>query len=279
MTRFRHLLLALTVVALARAESVEEAVAPEGFHWPHGAQAAVCLTYDDSLASQLDVAFPQLEAMGLKGTFFLMGNGGTMVDRVEDWRAVAAAGHELGSHSLFHPCRRGLPNRDWVSVTHDLDVYTLDRLEKELLITDTLLHAIDGETERTFAYPCGETVVEHGEVSFLPVTRKLFIASRGVDPTIMAPRDLKFSNTPAFDPSHGDLQATIDYLEACAEAGTVAVFLMHGVEGDYLETPEGLHQQILDYLVAHKDRFWVDTFKNVMTHAQGEFERLGWPVE
>lgn len=249
------------------------------FHWPQGAQAAVCLTYDDSLASQLDVAFPQLEAAGLKGTFFLMGNGGTMVDRVDDWRAVAAAGHELGSHSLFHPCRKGLPNRDWVSATHDLDIYSLDRLEKELLITDTLLHAIDGETERTFAYPCGETVVEHGAVSFLPVTRKLFIASRGVVGTVVAPRELKFSNTPAFDPSHGDLQATIDYLEACARAGTVAVFLMHGVEGDYLETPEGLHQEILDYLVANKDRFWVDTFKNVMTHARGEFERLGWAIE
>jgi hypothetical protein len=30
------------------------------FKWPNGAQAAVCLTYDDALDGQLDYAIPQL---------------------------------------------------------------------------------------------------------------------------------------------------------------------------------------------------------------------------
>ena len=251
----------------------------KSFQWPNGAGAAVCLTYDDSLASQLDVAFPQLQTAGLKGTFFLMGNGSTMVDRVDDWREVAAAGHELANHSLFHPCRKGLPGRDWVSDDHDLDHYTLTRVESELEITNTLLHAIDGETTRTFAYPCGDTAVANDTQSFFSIANKLFIASRGVDPNLASMRSFQFSDTPAFDPSGKDVSDSIAYLEECYKKGTVAIFFMHGVGGDYLVTDTDLHQQILNYLVQNKDRFWTDTFKNVMTYAHSEFERLNWPIE
>ena len=34
-------------------------------------KAIISLTYDDALESQLSVAIPQLNSMGLKGTFFL----------------------------------------------------------------------------------------------------------------------------------------------------------------------------------------------------------------
>lgn len=40
------------------------------FKWPEGKLAAVVLTYDDALSSQLDVAIPQLDSAGFKGTFF-----------------------------------------------------------------------------------------------------------------------------------------------------------------------------------------------------------------
>ena len=47
------------------------ALARTGFHWPGGARAAVSLTYDDGLDSQIAHAAPALDAAGLKGTFFL----------------------------------------------------------------------------------------------------------------------------------------------------------------------------------------------------------------
>ena len=34
--------------------------------WPGGRQAAIVLTYDDALPSQLDIAIPQLGATGLR---------------------------------------------------------------------------------------------------------------------------------------------------------------------------------------------------------------------
>src|SRR5262245_48664222 len=76
------------------------------FSWPDGRSAAIALTYDDALTSQLDVAIPQLDAAGLKGTFFLTAGNMSQQD-IARWRAAAAEGHELGNHTIFHPCERG----------------------------------------------------------------------------------------------------------------------------------------------------------------------------
>src|SRR5688572_13336353 len=94
----------MMVAVLATACAAPSEAQP-GNSWPDGRRAAIVLTYDDALVSQLDHAVPALDAAGLKGTFYLMGrSSGLIVDR---WRAVAASGHELGNHSINHPCMRG----------------------------------------------------------------------------------------------------------------------------------------------------------------------------
>src|SRR3982750_348589 len=78
--------------------------------WPQGKVAALALTYDDALHSHLDIAIPQLDAAGFKGKFFLDGDI-TPADMLR-WRKVQARGHDLGNHSVFHPCPRAmLPDR------------------------------------------------------------------------------------------------------------------------------------------------------------------------
>ena len=52
--------------------------------WPGGKRAAVVLTYDDTLPSQLDIAIPALDAAGFKGTFFLVGSRITP-EQIEVW--------------------------------------------------------------------------------------------------------------------------------------------------------------------------------------------------
>ncbi len=78
------------------------AAAQSGFRWPGGAQAAVSLTYDDGLDSQVDYAAPDLRAAGLKGTFFLTKEN--MLARTADWQSVNGLGHEMANHSVSHPC-------------------------------------------------------------------------------------------------------------------------------------------------------------------------------
>jgi len=64
--------------------------AQQPVQWPHGKKAAIVLTYDDSLHSQLEIAIPQLNEVGFKGTFFL--NGTFPPEDVSRWRAVCGCG-------------------------------------------------------------------------------------------------------------------------------------------------------------------------------------------
>lgn len=79
------------------------AAAQDNMAWPNGAKAAIALTYDDSLDSQLDYALPTLDKYDIKGTFFLTIEREGFFPRVGEWRAAAESGHELANHTLFHP--------------------------------------------------------------------------------------------------------------------------------------------------------------------------------
>jgi peptidoglycan/xylan/chitin deacetylase (PgdA/CDA1 family) len=75
-------------------------------------KAIICLTYDDGLETQLSNAIPQLDAAGIKATFFLnsiQGSSqsdviGQTPEAVSGWVNAARNGHELANHTLFHPC-------------------------------------------------------------------------------------------------------------------------------------------------------------------------------
>ena len=105
-----YLRIGLAALGLGALAAQAQAQADTRFAWPEGKSAAIVLTYDDAMSSQLDVAVPQLAAAGFKGTFFL--SGGMAPDYMRRWRAAQRAGHELGNHSLFHPCPKSiLPDR------------------------------------------------------------------------------------------------------------------------------------------------------------------------
>ena len=98
-------LLALFVLLLSTAAPAAEPTldpsSDPSFAGPHGEHAAIVLTYDDAVPSDLTVAIPQLDRAGLKGTFFLMGKA-MHVEDLPRWRAAAASGHELANHTINH---------------------------------------------------------------------------------------------------------------------------------------------------------------------------------
>ena len=96
----------LAVWILLAAAAAGPAQESEPFRWPGGARAAVALTYDDGVDAHLDHAMPDLEAAGLRGTFYVPGNSASLRKRMEEWRAAARRGHELGNHTLFHQIGR-----------------------------------------------------------------------------------------------------------------------------------------------------------------------------
>jgi sialate O-acetylesterase len=97
---------------------------------------------------------------------------------LNDWRNAAANGHELGNHTLFHPCDGQLPGRSWVSSEKDLSKYTPERTINEIKVMEAFLQAVDGKKIRTFAYPCGDMVVD--SVNYYDSVQTLFAGARGV---------------------------------------------------------------------------------------------------
>ncbi len=119
--------------------------------WPNGARAAVSLTYDDGLESQLDHGVGSLQAAGYKATFFLTrDNIGT---RTRDWVRVARMGHEIGDHTMTHPC--------------GLQPFTAESYARqELYPMEAWLDAHFGKTgPRVFAYPCSVTDLGTGNAN------------------------------------------------------------------------------------------------------------------
>ncbi|EOR94176.1 polysaccharide deacetylase family protein [Arcticibacter svalbardensis MN12-7] len=70
------------------------------------------------------------------------------------------------------------------------------RAVNEIRVTNTLLKAIDGKSERTFAYPCGDLMI--GDTVFYNLLKNDFIAARGVVPGYPQIKDIDLSNVNAF---------------------------------------------------------------------------------
>ncbi len=235
------------------------------FNWPNGAQAAVSLSYDDALASQLDNAIPALNHYGFKGSFYLTLSAKSVKDRREDWRAIAAQGHELGNHTINHACRASLPNRQWVDENNNLDDKTMAQITKEIIHANQLLTAIDGQKIRTFTLPCTDNIVEGRDL--LPEIAPYFVGIKSHVGII--PSSMKFfnpMNAPVIAPSGVSGQTLIEQVKKAAQNNSIASFTFHGIGADHLAISTEAHQQLLDYLAKNKAIYWVDTFRNISLH-------------
>jgi peptidoglycan/xylan/chitin deacetylase (PgdA/CDA1 family) len=255
----------LLLLALAAAPS--PAAAPTAFAWPRGAQAAVSLSYDDALDSQLDHAAPALDRHGLKASFYLTLSSPVLARRLPEWRALAANGHELGNHTLFHQCRRSLPGRDWVTPERDLDHTSAAQMLEQVRVGNAMLQAIDGRTERTFTLPCGDRLASG--VDYLPLLHDDFVAIKAGEGGVVA--DMQALDVYAVGvtaPSNVSGAQLIALVEQARARGTMVNFTFHGVGGDYLAVSTQTHDELLAYLAAHRRKVWTDTFLHIMAHVK-----------
>lgn len=245
-------------------ESFQYQVADISKLW-NGKKAAVVLTYDDALDVHLDHAIPVLDSLGLKGTFYLSAAFPGSKNRISDWRKAAANGHELGNHTLFHPCDASKPGRSWVSPDNDLNRYTTAQIVREIEMTNVFLESLDGKKERTFAYTCGDTQTREG--SFVDAIKSQFVSMRGVRGQINKIETVNLTDIDCFVVDNSNADQLIAWAEKAKAENGLLVILFHGVGGGHaIDVNLKKHNEFLRYLKNHQNEYWITTLLDASKH-------------
>jgi peptidoglycan-N-acetylglucosamine deacetylase len=242
-------------------------VAPQDtFVWPEGKRAALSLTFDDARASQIDVGMPILNEHGVQATFYISLSAAQT--RSQAWKEAIAQGHEIGNHSLRHPCTGNFP---WAR-DKALEDYSLDQMKQELKAANAAIHALLGMQAVTFAYPCGQTFVGRGRSlsSYVPLVAELFLAGRGW--LGEAPND------PAFCDRAQLLGMELDGLsfteaktliESARDNGSWLVLAGHEIgEGGRQTTRADTLRAICAYASDPSNGLWIDTVETIARYVQ-----------
>lgn len=145
------------------------------FSWPSGKRVAVSMSFDDARSSQVEGGTALLDEYDVKATFFVVPSA--VEKKLEGWKKAVASGHEIGNHSLTHPCTGNFP---W-SKQNALEDLTLEKMRVELTDANNRIRKLLGITPEVFAYPCGQTFVGRGinTKSYIPLVAELFTVGRG----------------------------------------------------------------------------------------------------
>src|SRR6187455_1432356 len=229
-----------------------------------GKKCAVVLTYDDAINQHLDNAIPVLDSLGLKATFYLTAFSTSMQSRLVDWKKLAINGHELGNHTLYHPCIGG-KGREWVKPEYDMNNYTVQRMIDETRMTNLFLHALDGKTKRTFAFTCGDMKI--GDSSFIDAMKNDFVAARAVRAEMHKINEIDLLNVDCYMVNGETSAQMIEWAKKAMETNSLLVILFHGVGGgNSLNVSLAAHREFLQYLKKNEKDIWVATMLDVAEH-------------
>ncbi len=230
-----------------------------------GKKTAVVLTYDDALNVHLDNVIPVLDSLSLKGTFYLTSSSDASRNRINDWRKAAMNGHELGNHTVHHPCDASGPGMSWVKPEYDLSKYSMAQIQSEIKMCNAFLKAIDGKSKRTFAFTCGHKKVAEGE--FIQSLSDEFVAARAVRHEMHSFEEQKLMDIDCYSMENKTGEEMIALVKQAQESGKLLVFLFHGVGGEHgLNVSKEAHSQLLHYLKDNEKDIYIDTMLNVAEH-------------
>ena len=244
--------LLLFIVLLASVQGNSQSNQP----W-NGKKCAVVLTYDDAIDQHLDNAIPALDSLGLKATFYVTAFSWSVQKRLNDWKKLATNGHELGNHTLYHPCIGG-KGREWVSKEYDLNNYSVKRMVDETRMTNLFLQALDGKTKRTFAFTCGDMKI--GDSLFINAMKNDFIAARAVRNEMHKVNEIDLYNVDCYMVNNHSFEQMKEWVDKAIQTNSLLVILFHGVGGgNTLNVYEQAHRQFLQYVKKNERDIWIAT--------------------
>ncbi len=218
----------------------------------NGYTGAASFTYDDARSSQIPNLLPQLDALGLKATFFIAvtGTGGDFEAKKSSWIQAAKNGHELANHTKSHVNVPADPNA--ASIIKEMATY---------------LRALDPVVEGvTFAYP---NCTVNGKTG---VGSENFVA-RGCGQTSYAwgnqPYD--WMNVQGLILTPTSVSTAISMLGTAKSSNSWVTTIVHDVKDNpdsYSLTPAD-NKKMLDAAVSNK--LWVATFEDVAAYYRAHF--------
>ncbi|HET6724092.1 MAG TPA: polysaccharide deacetylase family protein [Chitinophagaceae bacterium] len=221
----------------------------------NGKKCAVVITYDDAIDQHLDNAIPVLDSLDLKATFYVTAFSQSMQARLNDWKKLAIKGHELGNHTLYHPCTGG-KGREWVKPEYDMNNYTVKRMVDETRMTNLFLQALDGKTKRTFAFTCGDMKI--GDSSFINAMKNDFVAARAVRNQMKKIQEIDLLNLDCYMINGETGTEMIGWVRKAVETNSLLVILFHGVGGgNALNVSLPAHREFLQYLKKNEKDIWI----------------------
>lgn len=247
----------------------------KAFEWPNGAKAAIALTYDDGLPSHIDTVAPMLKKYNFKATFYPTVSSPSLYENMDKWKNLATEGHELGNHTVYHPCQKSKKGMEWVKDYYDLDKYTADQIAEEIKLANTLLLALDGKKTRSFAYPCAHYFA--GGESYQAFIASEFQAARGssgIQEPLIKVADIDLSSVQSWSPNNHSADELISYIKNIIKAETFSTITFHGVGAEHLRVSTEAHEKMLAFLAANRDKIWVGTFKEITEYLNVERSRM-----
>jgi peptidoglycan/xylan/chitin deacetylase (PgdA/CDA1 family) len=243
----------------------------KSFKWPEGKQMALSLSFDDARFSQVDKGIPLLNKFGVSGTFYVSPDA--MLSRVEDWKRAVDAGHDIGNHTLVHPCSGNFP---WAR-HKALEDYTLEKMALELDSASSLIHQVLGIFPTAFAYTCGQTYVGRGvdTRSYVPLVAARFESGRNW--MNEGPNDPEFCDLARLNGTELDglsFAEALRLIEAARGQGAWIVFAGHemdagGRQTSHLPTIDSICRYAMDPV----NGIWIDNVSTVGRYVREQLEK------
>jgi peptidoglycan/xylan/chitin deacetylase (PgdA/CDA1 family) len=197
----------------------------KNFSWPAGKRAAVSLSFDDARPSEIDNGLEILDRYGVKATFYVLPFN--VEKRLAGWKKAVANGHEIGNHTLTHPC-----SGNYLWVRKALENCTFETMEQEMDEANAAIQRLLDVTPTTFAYPCGQTFISRGtEIkSYVSVVARKFDIGRNVgDQCLNDPAFCDLAQVYSIELDGLDFEQAKQFIDRAVENGQWLIFYGHEV--------------------------------------------------
>jgi peptidoglycan/xylan/chitin deacetylase (PgdA/CDA1 family) len=225
------------------------------FAWPEGKRAAISLSFDDARESQVIVGTSLLDKYGVKATFYVVPS--SMEKQLDGWKKAVANGHEIGNHTLTHPCTG---NFAW-SRDNALENYSLKRMRNQMADCNKRIFELLHVKAEVFAYPCGQKFVGQGThtKSYVPLVAKMFITGRGwMDEAGNDPLYCNYAQLTGIEMDGKDFEQILPMIEDAKKTGIWLVFGGHEMGDSGVQTTRlAMLKKLIEYSQDPSNQIWI----------------------